>query len=80
MRDPRPRVARVLVQVDGVPVIVLQQARIQLGQDLRRDRLILLGHPMRAQLVVGEQHLRVERPRDVVDRVLQQDHALGGVR
>ena len=51
------------VQIDRVAVVVLQQRRVDLGQDLGRDRLVLLRQPVRAQLVVGEHHLRVERAR-----------------
>ena len=76
VRDPRPRQAGQRVEVERVAVVVVQQLRVGLGQDLRRDRLILLGEPMRAQLVVGEQHLRVEGAGDVVDRVLEQHDPL----
>ena len=34
---------------------------------------------MGAQLVVGKQHLRVESAGDVVDRMLEEDDALGRI-
>ena len=79
MRDARPGDPGEGIQVDRVAVVVLQQLRVGLGQDLRRDRLVLLDQPVRPQLVVGEHHLRVERAGDVVDGVLQEDDPLGRI-
>ena len=80
MRDSRPRQARKRVEVQRVAVIVGQQLLVGLGENLGRDRLILFGEPMRAQLVVRKQHLRVERPGDVVDGVLEQNDPFDRIR
>ena len=83
MRDARPRQPRERIHVERVAVVVLEQLRVRLGQDFRGDRLVLFGQLVRAQLVVREQHLRVEGPGDVVDRVLEEDDAfdrIGGAR
>ena len=73
MRDPRPCHGRDGLLVQRVAVVVAQQLPEQLVQRIGRDRLIVLDEPMRLQLEIREQHLRIERARDAVDRVLQQD-------
>ena len=68
-----------LVVGQRVAVEVGQQAAIQRAQALGRDRLAALDHPVRLELVVGEQHLAVERAGDLVDGVLQQHDALARI-
>jgi hypothetical protein len=79
MRNPRPGDPGQRRQVHRVAVVVLQQRGVQLRQDVSGDGLVLLGQPVRSKLVVGEHHLREERPGDVVDGVLQQHDALGRI-
>ena len=47
MRNPRPRVAVELVRGDGVAVVVVQQPAVDVLQHVNRDRLALLGQPVR---------------------------------
>ena len=76
VRDARPRHPRQLVVVERVAVVRLQQPEVDLAERVGGDGLPFLDQPVRLQLVVGEQHLRVERPDDAVDGVLQQHDAL----
>ena len=76
MRDARPRDARLRVVVHRIAVIRLQQVEVDVGERVGRDRLSLLDEAMRLQLVVCEEHLRVEGGDDAVDGVLQQHDAL----
>ena len=60
-----------------VAVVRLQRDRSRSRRGRRRvTGLAFLDQPVRLQLVVGEHHLRVERPDDAVDGVLEQDDAL----
>ena len=62
--------------MDGVTPVGLGGAGVQRAQRFGGDRLVALHTPVRLELVVGEQHLVVERADDAVDGVLQQHHAL----
>ncbi len=79
VRNARPGQARLLVVIERVAVIDLHQVEIDLAEPLGGHRPSLLDQAMRLQLVVGEQHLRVERADDAVDRVLEKDDFLAVV-
>ena len=76
----RAQVTRAAVVVgEGVAVEVGQQAAVERAQALGRDRLAALDLAVRLELVVGEQHLAVERAGDLVDGVLQQHDPLARI-
>ena len=64
-----------LVVVERVAVIRLQQVEVDVAERVGGDRLTRLDEPVRLQLVVREQHLRVEGADDAVDGVLEQHDA-----
>ena len=76
MRDAGPGDARLIVGVHRIAVVRLEQVEVDLAQALRRDRAPVLDETVRLQLVVREQHLRVERADDAVDCVLEEHDAL----
>ncbi len=83
VRDPRPRHASEIVVVERVAVIRLEQVEVDLAEAVGGHGPPFFDQPVRLQLVVRKQHLRVEGRNDAVDRVLQQHDPLalvGGAR
>ena len=76
VRDARPGELVEVVDRQRVAPVLLEQAGVELVEHVGRHRLALLDQAVRAQLEVGEHHLRVEGADDRVDRVLQQQEAL----
>ena len=72
MRDASPGDAVELVQIGHIPVVVLENAVVEIVEYVGSDRLSGLGNPMGLQLEVGEGHLPVVSQGDLVDRVLQE--------
>ncbi len=76
VRHARPGERRARVRREDRSPVFFQQAVVDAAQPLRRNRLIPLDQPVRLQLVVGEEHLVVERADNAVNGVLEEDDAL----